>query len=100
MRHVFVETNWIFAVAAPAHHKRLDAVELLERAGRNELQLHVPAPCLTEARQPIMMRCQPRHEAGAIRQFLLWARSAGTISAEYEQVTREVLDRFETTGAG
>ena len=30
MRHVFVETNWVYAYAAPAHHKRLDAVELLE----------------------------------------------------------------------
>jgi hypothetical protein len=95
MRHVFVETNWVFAFAAPAHHKRPDAVELMERAQRQELRLHLPAPCLTEARQPIMTKCQPRHEADAIRQFLLWAKSSGAVSAEQEQVTREVLDRFE-----
>jgi len=95
MLHVFVETNWVFAVAAPAHHKLPDAVELLERARNNSVQLHVPSPCLTEARQPIMTRCQPRHEANAIRQFLLWSRSLGTISAEQDAVTREVLDRFE-----
>lgn len=70
MRHVFVETNWVFGYAAPAHHKRLDALELLERARANEIQIHLPAPCLTEARQPIMRKCQPRNEADAIRQFL------------------------------
>ena len=95
MLHVLVETNWIFSVAAPAHHKRPDAVELLDRARRNKVQLHVPAPCLTEARRPTATKCQPRHEADAIRQFLLWARSSGAVSAEQERVTREVLDRFE-----
>src|SRR6266542_2004859 len=95
MLHIFVETNWVFAVAAPAHHKRPDAVELLERARSNEVELHIPSPCLTEARQPIMTRCQPRHEADAIRQFLIWARSPGSITAEQEEVTREILDRFE-----
>jgi len=62
MRHVFVETNWVFAYAAPAHHKRLDAVELLARARANEVRIHLPAPCLTEARLPIMRKCQPRNE--------------------------------------
>jgi hypothetical protein len=39
MRHVFVETNWIFDYAAPAHRKDPAAVELLERAGRGEVTL-------------------------------------------------------------
>jgi hypothetical protein len=95
MMHVFVETNWVFAVAAPAHHKRPDAMELLERARRNELQLHLPSPCLIEARQPILTKCQPRNEADAIRQFLLWSKLSGTISAEQDAITRGVLDRFE-----
>jgi hypothetical protein len=75
MRHVFVETNWVFGYAAPAHHKRLDAVELMARARANEVRIHLPAPCLTEARQPIMRKCQPRNEADAIRQFLLRAKA-------------------------
>jgi hypothetical protein len=49
MRHVFVETNWVFDYAAPGHHKFLGAVTLLERARNGELQLHLPALCLTEA---------------------------------------------------
>jgi hypothetical protein len=51
---VFVETNWVFAYAAPAHHKGLDAVELLKSARANEIRIHLPAPCLTEARLPII----------------------------------------------
>ena len=65
MRHVFVETNWVFAYAAPAHHKRLDAVELLARARANEVRIHLPAPCLTEARPPIMRKCH--HETKRMR---------------------------------
>jgi hypothetical protein len=92
---VFVETNWVFGYAAPGHHKRSDAIALFERARANELQLHLPALCLTEARPPIMSKCQPRHEADAIRRFLLRAKSEGTVSPEQERATREVLDRFE-----
>jgi hypothetical protein len=95
MRHVFVETNWVFAYVAPAHHKSLDAVELLQRTRAREVRLHLPAPCLTEARQAILTKCQPRHEADAVRQFLLRARAERTVSPDQERTTREVLDRFE-----
>ena len=95
MRHVFVETNWVFAYAAPAHHKRLDAVDLFQRARAGELQLHLPAPCLAEARRPIQTKCQPRNEADAVRRYLLRARAEQSVSEEQERATREVLDRFE-----
>jgi hypothetical protein len=95
MRQVFVETNWVFGYAAPAHHKRADAVGLLERARIGEVQLHIPALCLTEARPPIMSKCQPRNEADAVRRFLLRAKSEGTVTPEQDRATREVLDNFE-----
>jgi hypothetical protein len=95
MRHVFVETNWVFAYAAPAHHKRLDAVELLKRARAHEVRIHLPAPRLTEAWPLIMRKCQPRNEADAIRQFLLRAKAEQTILLDQDRATREVLDRFE-----
>ena len=95
MRHVFVETNWVFAYAAPAHHKRSDAVELLNRATINEIQIHLPAICLNEGRFAVLRKCQPRNEADAIRQFLLRARSEEAISPDEERTVREVLDRFE-----
>jgi predicted nucleic acid-binding protein len=95
MRHVFVETNWVVDFAAPAHHKQAKAVALLERARRGDLQLHLPAICLAEARQPILTKCRPRHEAAAIRQYLRWTKSSGVITEEQRQSTLEVLDSFE-----
>jgi hypothetical protein len=95
MRHVFVETNWVFDYAAPGHHKSLDAVALLNRARANDLQLYLPALCLTEARHAIMNKCQPRYEANAIRQFLARAKSEQTASPDQERAAREVLYLFE-----
>ena len=95
MRHVFVETNWVFGYVAPAHHKRLDAVELLQRSRSGEVFLHLPSPCLTEARRPVLTKCQPRLEADAVRRFLLRARTEGVISQDQDRTTRAVLDRFE-----
>jgi hypothetical protein len=95
MRHVFVETNWVYSYCAPAHHKGLDAISLLTRAQAGEVQLHLPAICLTEARRPIMTKCQPRKEADAVRQFLRRAIAEKTVSPDHERITREVLDRFE-----
>jgi hypothetical protein len=42
MPHVFVESNWLFAFAAPAHHQVPAAAELLERARLGEFTLHMP----------------------------------------------------------
>ena len=49
--HIFVETNWLFAYAAPAHHQVPAAAELLDRARRGEFTVHMPNICLGEARQ-------------------------------------------------
>ena len=95
MRHVFVETNWVFAFAAPAHHKIPAAVELSARARSGELRLHLPAFCVTEARVPIVTKCQPRREADALREFLTWAGSEGTLHSGVIETTRQVLDLFE-----
>ena len=52
--HAFVETNWVVGLVAPAHHRIPRAAELLERARRREIALHLPALCLTKARAPIL----------------------------------------------
>jgi hypothetical protein len=98
VKHVFVETNWVVDWAAPAHHQNPAAVELLERARAGELRLHLPSPCLTEARPPIGLRFQPR-EAKPIRKFLRWATRAGVLPPDDVAATRRVLDKFEETVA-
>ncbi|HLL52774.1 MAG TPA: hypothetical protein VK447_04450 [Myxococcaceae bacterium] len=95
MKHVFVETNWVVDVAAPAHHRVPAAVELLERAKRGELKLHLPAISIIEARRAIPNRFEPRNEADAIRRFL----GAGntSITPEEKEVVYRLLSQYEQT---
>jgi hypothetical protein len=97
MRQVFVETNWVVDFAAPAHHKSSAAVNLLQRARANELRLHLPLACLTEARHPLLTRFQPRQEANAIREFLKRAVEGKGVASIDAQATLRVLDQFELT---
>jgi hypothetical protein len=95
--HVFVETNWLFAYAAPAHHQVPAAAELLQRARSGEFTLHIPNVCVGEARRAILAKCQPRHEANAIRRFLSWAQPSGYVAAADAVSTRLVLDKYQAT---
>ncbi len=96
MPHVFVETKWLFAYAAPAHHQVRAAAELLDRARRGEFKLHMPNVCIGEARQAILTKCKPR-EADAIRRFLRWAQPAGHVTESDASATRVVVDKFESS---
>ena len=97
MKHVFVETNWVFGFAAPAHHKKSAAVELLARARRGEFRLHLPSLCLTEVRNPLRSKCQPRYEANAIRDFLELRGNSSQLTAEGLDAIHSVLNRFESS---
>jgi len=39
MKHVFVETNWVFELCAPAHRSTPEAKDLAVRAARGDLVL-------------------------------------------------------------
>ena len=79
---------------APAHQRTLAAIKLLQAANSGTIQLHLPAPCLAEARSAIRIKFQPR-EADRLREYLKWASANGHVEAEMEQATRRVLDQFE-----
>ena len=95
MPHVFVETNFLFDYAAPAHHQVPAAADLLERARKGEFTLHLPNICLGEARKAILTKCQPRNEANAIRRFLRWAEPGGDVAKEGAAIARTLLDLYE-----
>jgi len=97
MRHVFVETNWLVAYAAPVHHKIPEAVELLNRASAGEFRLYLPSICISEARRPLHENYQLRSTADRVRDFLRWARREGIVSSSEEVATRRVLDGMEST---
>lgn len=95
MKHVFVETNWVVAYAAPAHLRLPAALTLAEKAERGELRLYIPSACLTEARYPIRTKFQPRIPADSLRKYLAWATSEGAVDPEDCRIVRRVLDRYE-----
>jgi hypothetical protein len=95
--HVFVESNWLFAFAAPAHHQVPAAADLLDHARRGDFTLHMPNVCIGEARQAILSKCQPRKEADALRRFLSWSESAGAVSKAEAATTRAMLERYENS---
>ncbi len=97
MPHVFVESNWLFAYAAPAHHQVPAAAELLDRARSGEFTVHMPNICFGEARQAILTKCLPRNEANAIRRFLTWAQPAEHVTKADAAATRVVLDKYESS---
>lgn len=94
MKHVFVETNWVVDCCAPAHRRVLAAVKLLGDANSGKISLHLPVPCLSEARSVIRTKFQP-NEANRLREFLKWAKTEGHLEAAQVESTRQVLDQFE-----
>jgi len=90
----FVETNWVVDYCAPANRRVSAAVKLFEGAHSGAIGLHLPAPCLTEARFAIRTTFQPS-EANRLREFLKWAKTEGHLEAAQVESTRRVLDQFE-----
>jgi len=100
MTHVFVETNWVVAYAAPAHMQVPAAAQLIEKALAGQLTLHLPALCLTEARHPLRTKFQPRTTADSIRKYLGWATHAGKVEQDSAGTVRMILDQYEATVSG
>jgi hypothetical protein len=66
-----------------------------EQASASFACTYLPSPCLTEARQAIRWKCQPREESEGVRSFLARALAEQTISREHERIVRETLAKFE-----
>jgi hypothetical protein len=97
MKHVFVETNWVVAYAAPAHLQLPAALGLAQRAAAGELQLYIPSVCLTESRYPIRTKFHPRSPADSVRKYLGWATAQRKVPLEEVQTVRRVLEQYEAT---
>lgn len=101
MKHVFVESNWVFDVCSPTHRRKPEAERLVERAKRGELELHLPGICLREGSESVRRKCQPR--LGDLGEFRRMAEKAGRLSASdgatvtrlFEQYTADVRNDLD-----
>jgi len=96
MKHVFVETNWVFEYGAPAHLRSSVALSLAEKAGAGDLRLYIPSICLTEAARKIR-NIDPRKVADDVRKYVSCAGDEGGLSASDSKATGRVLDRYEAS---
>lgn len=96
--HVFVETNWVIALVAPTLFYNSAAGELLERARRGELHLHVPALSLSEAHKVVADR-PPRVDFDLIRNFVRGQRDSDRLDRTSADTALDVLSRFEQYAA-
>jgi predicted nucleic acid-binding protein len=94
MKHVFVETNWVFEYGAPAHLRSSVALSLAEKASAGDLRLYIPSICLTEAARAVR-KIDPRKVADDVRKYLSSAGGEGGLGAADSEATRRVLDRYE-----
>ncbi len=92
---VLVETNWVVDVVAPAHLQSPQAFQLLSRAEAGEFELHLPAICLTEARETVPRRFSPRALSADLRKFVRWARERGRVTAEDANTVFGVFNQFD-----
>jgi hypothetical protein len=94
LSHVFVETNWVVDLVAPAASRNPGARELFERSKRGELVLHVPAIALSEAHKVVRERSL-RADLENIRAFVRDRREAGEIDEGAASTTFDLLSKFQ-----
>jgi hypothetical protein len=94
VRHIFVETNWLVAVAAPPHDRIPAALELLDSARDRRVRIYVPACCIGEARKTIRQKLQPK-EADRLRRFVRWAVEQRLLDHETAESARTMLSSFQ-----
>lgn len=92
---VFVETNWVVDIVAPAHLQSPQAAQLLSLAETGEFELHLPAICLTEARETIPRRFTPRTDSEDLRKFVKWAKKERKLTTEDANASFRVFDKFD-----
>jgi hypothetical protein len=61
---------------------------------RGEIQLYLPAICLSECRRPIREKFQVRLEADRVRRFLLWAKGERIVDTAVDEIVRRTLQDF------
>lgn len=70
--HVFVESNWVVDVCAPAFRRTKEALGLLDLAGSGDIVLHVPSIALREAKS-VIERKRRAPDLKVVQLYRKWA---------------------------
>ena len=97
MKHVFLETNWIVGVLAPAWFHDASASALLRRHFEGEIKIHVPVVAIHEART-VLPKFKPNRvrELDGLSNWIIQEKPA--LSSDLESLKgsgRSVLQTFE-----
>ncbi|MGL5033270.1 MAG: hypothetical protein ACRC6M_05660 [Microcystaceae cyanobacterium] len=92
---VFVETNWLVDVVAPAHLQSPQAVQLIQRVQNGEFELFIPAICFAEARETIPRRFISKNTSDNFRKFVRWAKRENKISSKDSEIAFRIFDQFD-----
>ncbi len=93
MKHVFVESNWVYDFCSPRHRRKPEAERLRDRAAAGDLRLHVPAICLREGGESVRRKCQPR--VGDLGDYRRLAEQEGDLSAEHGAVVTTFFEHYQ-----
>jgi hypothetical protein len=93
MKHVFVESNWVFDFSAPAHLRTPDAQSLATYANAGLLRLYVPGICLREGEDAVRRKCAARN-AKDLLEFRRWAVQQGNLSQNDSDAASPLLERY------
>jgi hypothetical protein len=88
MKHVFVESNWVYSYCLPQHRRKPEAERLLERVTAGDIKLYVPGICLREGADAVRRKCQPH--IGDLAEYRRLALRRGSITA----AEADFLDKF------
>ena len=92
---VFVETNWIVDMVAPAHLQSPQAYQLIQRVQNGEFELFIPAICFAEARETVPRRFIPKSTSDNFRKFVGWAKGENKVSPEDAEIAFRIFDQFD-----
>jgi hypothetical protein len=90
VRHVFIETNFLFSIFRLPSKRRGDALALRARFEAKEIQLYLPYLCLQEAKH-LIGKSLPGHRCPDLMEFHRFALEQGKADWDFEQV-KKLLD--------
>lgn len=92
MKHVLVESNWVYDYCSPRHRRKPEAERLRERAEAGDLRLHIPGICLREGGEAVRRKCQPR--LGDLAEYRRSAEQGGGLSAQDSAIVSRFFDQY------